>query len=162
MRRLFCIAIMTLSLASGAGEFDIGTGLGLSGTLLNGVPSLQAGPLFSAGYLTTVANVPTGIRGTFQYDLVVTRVSELGLQVYSGHRFGFLSPYGGVGVTAFLQPGLSFHLHALLGLEGRFGNVFATFVELAPGVLVDRSGAVFWMGGRVGVRLHFATGQQSG
>ncbi|MCA2981638.1 MAG: hypothetical protein INH41_01125 [Myxococcaceae bacterium] len=149
---------LSLLLSAAPTEFDLGASLGASSFRLD-PSSLQVGPRVAVGAQTTLGGVPLGARVSAQYDLVRFPVLEAKAQVFTWFRFGVLAPYAGAGLTAFAQSPVALHLHALLGLEARFGKVFGAFVELTPGALLDPDGAVFWAGGDIGVRFHFPVGQ---
>jgi hypothetical protein len=157
MKSLLLLAL-TLSAASRAaiGEADLSVGAGASGTLINGIPSLQVGPKVGVGYTGNIFQLPLGFRLSGQYDLFVVNTPEVNVDGFLWHRNGWFEPYGGLGLTMFIQPNPSFFLHLFGGIEGRIGNVVGAFFELSPGLLIDKGGAVFWMGANVGARFHIS------
>jgi hypothetical protein len=108
-----------------------------------GLSGLVAGPVKLGARLG--AHFDAGLHGTF----------DLQAQVFAYRRFGLFEPSLGVGTTAFLETGRGAHVFGTIGLSLRPGNLVDIFLEVAPGVLVDRFGPAPWVMVSLGLRLHF-------
>ncbi|MDX2012267.1 MAG: hypothetical protein SFW67_18875 [Myxococcaceae bacterium] len=115
----------------------------------------RTGPRLSLG-LTGLPLGPLnlGARVGLQYDFTLHRAFELQAQVHASRRFGLFEPSLGVGTNVFLEAGRGAQVFGVLGLSLRPGQVVDVFLDLAPGVLVDRFGPSPWLMVALGVRFH--------
>jgi len=116
----------------------------------------RVGPRLALGVSgLALGPVNLGARLGLQYDFTLHRAFELQAQVHASRRFGVFEPSLGVGTNVFLEAGRGAHLFGVLGLSLRFGKVVDVFLDLAPGVLVDRFKPTPWLMLALGVRFHF-------
>jgi hypothetical protein len=141
--------------AAHAAELDVG--LALSTNFSPELPFAQrVGPRLSVGVsgLGPTA-VSFGGRVGLQYDALLHRAFDLQAQAFVHRRFGLVEPSLGLGANVFLEEGRGALTYGSLGVSVRPGRVLDVFVEVSPGVLVDRFGADPWLMVGLGARTHF-------
>jgi hypothetical protein len=116
----------------------------------------RLGPRLTVGLSGLAAGpIRLGARLGAHFDAGLHSSLDLQAQVFVHRRFGLFEPSLGVGTTAFLEAGKGAHVFGSIGLSLRPGNLVDVFLEVAPGVLVDRFGSAPWVMVSLGLRLHF-------